>query len=343
MKALFIGLGSIGQRHLRNYLKLSNSNNKVFAFRSTNSNNILQNGRSLPCKNLAEYYGIDEYVELNEALEQKPDIGFVCNPSKLHIEYACALAENGTSIFIEKPLATNTILLNKLEEIISEKELITLVGFQNRFNPCIKETERILKKNAFGKVISADFVWNTYLPDHHPYEDYREGYAARQDLGGGVTFSLCHELDLIQHLFGMPKTVYALEGGGSNLRMNVDDTVTALFSCIEGKRTFPVSLRLSFAQGLEKRKFEILFEDGLLECDLQKNYVMVSNQNKHIKFEKEFKELKRNDLFLDEMKHFLNSVSKRKGTLIPVAEGKKSLIMALGIHNSIKKENIIKL
>ena len=32
------------------------------------------------------------------------------------------------------------------------------------------------------------------------------------------------------------------------------------------------------------RKFEILFEDGLLECDLQKNYVMVSNQNKQIKF-----------------------------------------------------------
>ena len=343
MKALFIGLGSIGQRHLRNFLMLSDSNKKVIALRSTGTNNILINGSSLPCKNLAEHYDLTEYVELNDVLEQNPDVGFVCNPSKLHLEYACELAEKGISLFIEKPLATDTILLDKLEKIISKKELTTLVGFQSRFNPCIKETKRILRKQEFGRVISGDFMWCTYLPDHHPYEDYRDSYAAREDLGGGVTFSLCHELDLIQYLFGLPKTVYALEGGKSNLGINVEDTVTALFSCLEETRTFPVSLRLSFAQGLEKRRFEILMENGLLECDLQKNCITVLNQKKQIIFEKEFKQLKRNDLFLYEMEHFLNSVSMRKDTLIPVAEGKKSLIMALGIHNSLKKAKIVEL
>jgi len=343
MKALFIGLGSIGQRHLRNYIKLLNSNKDIIALRFTDSNNIIVDGKSVACENISKFYGINECFKLKDALDEKPDLGFVCNPSIFHLEYACKLAEKGISIFIEKPLSTNRILLEKLENIILRKQLTTMVGFQSRFNPCVKETKKILKKKQFGKIIYGAFKWCTYLPEHHQYEDYRKGYAARKDLGGGVIFSLSHELDLIQYYFGIPISVFALEGGKSNLEMNVEDTIMALFSCYDKEKKFPVSLHLSFSQGLEKRKFEILMEKGLLECDLLKNRLTVSDQNKKIIFKREFKEQKRNDMFLAEMKNFLESFVNGDETLIPVSEGKKSLIMALGIHESLITGNIIKL
>ena len=341
MKALFVGLGSIGQRHLRNFKKLAGSEYTVLAYRTTNSNNIIKDGQALPCKSLADYYDFHEYNSLDNALAQKPNVGFICNPSNLHLETTLLLAERGTHLFIEKPLATDNALLAKLEGIIRQKKLISMVGFQSRFHPCIQETKRILGENEFGKVVSAQFNWSTYLPDHHPYEDYRQSYAARTDLGGGVTFCLSHELDLIQFFFGQPDSVYAVEGGTSKLDMKAEDTVAALFRCGDKTNSFPVSLRLSFAQGLNSRRFEILMEEGFLECDLQNNWLTVTNHMKKKIYERECKGLKRNDLFLEEMKHFLDSVSQHRETNIPVSEGTISLFIALAIHESLRTGTIM--
>ena len=43
---------------------------------------------------------------------------------------------------------------------------------------------------------------NSYLPDYHPLEDYRKGYAARKDLGGGAVLTQIHEIDYLYWLFG---------------------------------------------------------------------------------------------------------------------------------------------
>ncbi|NQV18423.1 MAG: Gfo/Idh/MocA family oxidoreductase [Armatimonadetes bacterium] len=340
MKALFIGLGSIGQRHLRNFKELAGDKFKVIAYRTTNLNYIIKDGKVTPCDSLSDYYGFTEYMSFEDALDQKPDIGFICNPSKLHLETALRIAECGTHIFIEKPMATDTKLLNKLENIIRQKRLITMIGYQSRFHPCVQEVKRIIAKKEFGKVISADFNWATYLPDHHSYEDYRKGYAARKDLGGGVTFCLSHELDLIQYLLGLPVTVYAIKGATSRLEVDVEDTISALFKSNDKKRIFPVSLNLSFTQGVEQRHFSILMEDALLECDLQNNWLRTTNHKSKKIYKKEYKNLKRNDLFLEEMKHFIYSVIKKQETDIPLDEGKKSLFMALAIHKSLENRSI---
>lgn len=340
MKALFIGLGSIGQRHLRNFKELAGDKFKVIAYRTTNLNYIIIDGKVEPCHSLSDYYGFIEYMSFEDALDQKPDIGFICNPSKLHLETALKLAERGTHLFIEKPMATDTKLVNELENIIRQKRLITMIGYQSRFHPCVQEAKQIIDKKELGKVISAYFYWSTYLPDHHSYEDYRKGYAARKDLGGGVTFCLSHELDLIQYLIGLPVTVYAIEGASSKLEIDVEDTISALFKSNEKKRIYPVSLHLSFTQGVEQRHFSILMEDALLECDLQNNWLKTTNHRSKKIYKKEYKNLKRNDLFLDEMKHFIDSVFKNQETDIPLAEGKKSLFMALAIHKSLENKSV---
>jgi len=218
-----------------------------------------------------------------------------------------------------------------------------MVGYQSRFHPVVKEAKLIIDNKQYGEVVNAEFLWHNYLPDFHSYEDYRKSYAARSDLGGGVTFGLSHELDLIQWLFGIPLEVYALAGAPSKIEVDVDDTVLALFKCNGDKGTYPVSLSLSYAQGLEQRKFCILMQEAILECDLQYRNLKVIKHNKIEVLAKEYKTVSRNDLFKFEMENFLTSVIEKKETDIPVSEGKKSLIMSLAVHKSLDTDGVVKI
>lgn len=343
MKVLFAGLGSIGQRHLRNCKSVLDDTVEFMAFRTSTGQSIIEDGKMKPCDDLAAYYDFIEFRDLKKALEQQPDVGFVCNPSIHHVTTALAMAKAGSAVFIEKPLATSIGELSELEKIISEKKLITMVGYQSRFHPCIRKTMKVISDGGLGEVVSSQFNWLTYLPDHHPYEDYRNGYASRKDLGGGVTFCLSHELDLIQLFFDQPLSVYAVNGAKSQLQMDAEDTVSAIFQCGKDRKTFPVSLYMSFAQKTETRKFTILFQKGSLECDLHNNKMQVTNQQGDIIYQEAFESLQRNELFVQEIQHFFDCVDKGCESDINLSEGKKSVLMALGVHESIRTGNVKKI
>ena len=87
MKALFLGLGSIGQRHLQNFIELVPVKSEIIAYRSTlSSNKIIINGNSKSCESLPDYYNLIEYTNFEDVLEQRPDVSFICNPSNLQQE-----------------------------------------------------------------------------------------------------------------------------------------------------------------------------------------------------------------------------------------------------------------
>lgn len=341
MKILFLGLGSIGQRHLRNLkMLLKDENYEIISYRHSNVQYIIEYGKTTPCENLGDHYGFTELQSFEEAVEQKPDMSFICNPSSLHVRMALPLAKIRSALFIEKPLGTDLYLLNEFQRTLSRQKNITMVGFQSRFHPCIKEVKRIIQGKDFGNVISAQFNWSNYLPYFHPYEDYRQGYAARRDLGGGVTFTYCHELDLVQFLFGLPVSVYAVGGTLSQLEMDADDTIIALFKYQRESVFYPVSLHLTLAQGKEERGFTILMDQALIECDLMNSTLHIINQKKETIYSQEFKNISRNDLFLEEMRHFLDCVNENRETCLSVSEGKKSLFMSLAVHKSMETGHV---
>jgi len=340
MKAMFVGLGSIGQRHLRNLKNLrENQKLEIIAYRQSSHQLVIEEGKTIEVESLANYYGVIEFVDLESALNEEPDIAFICNPSSMHIPTSVLCASKGCHLFIEKPVSTANDGLEELEQILKKNNLVSMIGFQTRFHPLIIEIIGLLKAQKYGQVISAQFNWSNYLPYFHPYEDYRKGYAARNDQGGGVTFSFSHELDLIQHFFGVPQSVYALGGHLSNLEIDVDDTNAALFQCGTGKRFFPVQLHLSFAQGEEQREFTILLEEGVLHCDLVKQKLQIVNHKREAVLLKHLPDLPRNDLFIAETKHLLDCLQNREQTQISLTEGKVSLLMSLAIHRSLKTQS----
>ena len=336
MKALFIGLGSVGQRHLFNFQKLTKAApNTILAYRATSHNNIVQNGKLVKSSALAGFYNIVEFSDLNKALDQKPEIGFICNPSSLHVETALKLAEKKMHLFIEKPVSINSKDIKRLEKLVAKNKLITFVGYQSRFNPCVQKIKSFIDSGEFGSLLSAQLEWSTYLPNFHPYEDYKKSYAASKKMGGNIAYTLSHELDLLHHWFGIPYAVSAVQSRSSKLGLEIDDTLISLFTCKKKKTVFPVSLHLSFSQGLEKRGGKILFEDAVLDYDLVTNQLKVTNHSKTELFSQKFK-LERYSLFVDEMAHFVDCISTGKETKIPLKEGRISVSMAEAIERSVK-------
>ena len=55
-----------------------------------------------------------------------------------------------------------------------------MVGFQYRYHPAIIKLKKLLKKNIIGKLINGEIANGEYLPNWHPYEDYRKGYASKK-------------------------------------------------------------------------------------------------------------------------------------------------------------------
>ena len=103
-----------------------------------------------------------------------------------------------------------------------------MVGYQLRFHPCLLALQRALHENSLGHLLSVRAHVGEYLPGWHPYEDYRQMYASRSDLGGGVLVTQIHEFDYLYALFGLPRRVFAIGGHWSHLEIDVEDVASTL-------------------------------------------------------------------------------------------------------------------
>lgn len=340
MKILFAGLGSIGQRHLQNIQHLIQKgelkkDTEIFALiKDSDTNKFIKDGNCSFVEDIGSHYGIKTIKSIEEAKGIKPDVVFVVNPSSLHVETAIEFAKTRSHLFIEKPLGNDLEKFPELEKAVEENNLVTQVGFQTRFNPLVKEIKKIVEENK-EKVIAASFEWNTYMPFHHKYEDYREGYAARKDLGGGVVLGLIHEIDLVYYLFGFPQNYLVSGGKLSNLEMTAEDMVFSILEYNKNGKTIPVLLNLSYAQTKEVRKFKIQFFDKTLFVDLMENEYKLYDLEGNLEAEKKF-DVPRNDLFINEISYFFGCIEKRNKSFVDIHEAKKSLEIALKIKEMVK-------
>src|SRR3989339_1879660 len=143
MKYLFVGLGSIGQRHLKNLRKITNG--QILAYSANPKKN----------KNFADEYGVEIINDFSQALAEKPEIVFITNPTSLHLPFALRAAKQGCHLFIEKPISHNLKNVDKLFKIASQKKIICQVAFQLRFHPNLLLIKELIKNRKIGKVLFA--------------------------------------------------------------------------------------------------------------------------------------------------------------------------------------------
>lgn len=343
-KILIIGLGSIGQRHLRNLRYLLKDDVDIWAVRTRRLQYVITDQLTLDLKaNIEERYKIRVFNELEEALNEGPDIVFITNPTSLHIPAALAAAQAGCHLFIEKPLSHNYDGIPELITIVESNKSVCFIGYQLRFHPCVKKVKSLLTNGAIGKLMAVRLEVGEYLPDWHQYEDYRQSYAARKDLGGGVILTQIHELDLIYDWFGLPRRVFAVGGHLSSLEIDVPDVASILYECDYADHTLPVHVQLDYLQRPPNRKYQFIGEQGKIYVDLNVLTVHKIEAKSDCEKKYNFSGVPRNQMFLDELVHFLACVRGEEEPIMDARVGSASLRMALAAHESLNHRKLVTL
>lgn len=343
MKILFVGLGSAGQRHLRNIKRLYGNDITVMAYRVRRFQRVFDDNMHIQeNKELDKEFEIEVYDNYEEALKNKPEVVFITNRNSEHMEFALKAAQAGCHLFIEKPISDRLEGIDHLNCILKQKKKIAYIGYQNRLHPCIKKAREILEKNLLGNIYMVYSELGEYLPKMHPWEDYRNMHEARKELGGGVIICQLHELDYLYYLFGMPTELYSIGGKRSSLEINVEDSATTLCKYFNGKEEFAVNVHLDFLQSPPVRHCKIAGEFGRFEFDLIKNeyyLYLVNGESEYRKYD----EFTRNDMFLEELRLFMDAVNTQTDSPLNIEDGKKSIEFALALKESIETGNIVKI
>lgn len=348
MKILIAGLGGIGQRHLRNLRTLLGPGVEIRAVDVRNNIPVLTDQLTVEAgATLEEKFDLRIYPGLKPALDWKPEAVFVCNPTSLHVPTALQAAQAGCNLFIEKPLSHSLEQVDELINLVGSSSLKAVVGYQMRFHPCLQRLLMLVQEKKVGRILSVRAEIGEYLPGWHTYEDYRQMYASRQDLGGGVILSQIHEMDYLYWLFGLPRSVYALGGHLSRLEIEVEDTADILMNFAFDGHPLPVSLHEDYLQRPPSRGCAVIGDAGKILLDFPSLTVTVfDGEGKQVE-SSSFKDFQRNQMFLDELTQFLKpllsmgEVSVNASPLVSLRDAAQSLRMALAAKESLLTGKVI--
>jgi len=321
MKFMIAGLGSIGRRHLRNLKALGEED--IVLYRSGRS--TLQDD---------ELEGYITETELQSALAHKPDAVIVSNPTALHLDVAIPAAEAGCHLLLEKPVSHNLERVDELLAAVKRGGGKALVGYQFRFHPGLQTVKRWLMKGRIGKPISAHAHWGEYLPDWHPWEDYRQSYAARRDLGGGVVLTLCHPFDYLRWLMGDVVSVTSWTNQIGELDLEVEDIAETILEFDSGAVGH---VHLDYFQRPSEHRLEIIGTEGTIRWNNADGYASIYPSAEGIWESSVLPDgFSRDALFMAEMKHFIDVANGDVEPVCTLNDGVRTLKVALAVLSSEK-------
>ncbi len=328
MRIAVIGCGSIGRRHIRNLLALGT---KEVIGCDTNP------GRADAVK---ADYGSAGVLEFSEALASGLDAVVVGTPTSLHVPLALEAAKAGCHLFIEKPLSDRLDGIDGLVGEVDRRQLVTLIGSNFKFHPSFIRMKEIITSGILGRVLSARCQFGQYLPDWHPWEDYRKTYSARSDLGGGILLD-SHEFDYMSWFLGDIEEVFCMARKLSNLEIDTEDTAEVILRFSGGEIG---EIHLDYTQRAYQRNYEFFGENGTLKWDFNERKVWLYDAKDGIwQVFEEPRGYDVNTMFIEEMKHFLDCVQKRRQTVTDIHAGMKVFQAIMAAKDSARDGRIKKL
>ena len=329
-KILFVGLGGAGQRHLRIFRQLLPIDTVFSAYRQTAATPLLRSDFSVDAKQTVEdAYELQICNSIEDAFAAGPDLTVISTPTSCHLEPMMMALQAGSSVFVEKPWAEDLQGFRAFQDDVLAKNLAFHVSFQRRFHPQIAQTHRAISLGAIGRPLAASFTVYSYVPAWHSYEDWRQLYAVRSDLGGGVLLTEIHEFDLANWFFGVPEAVFCAGGCRSDHRLQVEDTVqiTLIYS------NFTAQITLCFMHAKPSRSFHIAGTSGDIKWDGANNQLAITQFNGTVEDSTE-PEFTNDSMFISQAEAFLYHWSESK-TLASLAAASDSLAVVDAARRSM--------
>lgn len=314
MKALIIGLGSMGQRRIR-LLKQINKDIEIIGL-----DNNLDRGI-----NVQKKYAIQLVYSIEEGLKKGIDCALICTSPLSHASLLKQLICHDIFLFTELNLVKDGYDLFKMHE----KKLFLSSTLLYR-----KDIQYIIDKCKRQQV---NYIYHVgqYLPDWHPWESYKDYFVGNSKTNG------CRELfaiDLpwIVTAFGKITNMSIKKGKMSSLDINYNDNYLILFEHESGAKGI-VALDVITRKAV--RRLEVysekihLFWDGtpssLQELDLINNCFKTISLYNLIDKDENYSENIIENAYQDELKVFINIVEKGDRSQVQYNFEKDEYILSL--------------
>ncbi len=294
MNIAIIGYGSIGRRHEKNCLSLGH---KVDVLSR-------HDGRKL---------SRDEY-----------DLVIICSKTSEHFADVKKFKNLSDNFLIEKPIAAIYEDALKIKKVLAGKKV--RVGYCLIFNPLINQIKKFVDEKTLGKVFFSQIYAGSYLPNWRE-GDYRRGYSANKDEGGGVELDFIHEINYAQYFFpGGSDVVCGYFDKVSDLAITSHDL--AFFVLRQGSQY--TNITLNYFQRFAERYIKLYGSEGTLMANLNDQEIEILDEKNKKVYGKKF-DFDYNQMYIDEinsMERFLN--------------GKEPQLPILAIDQAIEDLKIIK-
>lgn len=317
-RVLVIGVGSIGERHLRCFQQTGRCELSFVEINDTLRQSISQR------------YTVQGFASLDEAIPQRRDVAVVCTPAHLHVSMATKLAEAGIHLLIEKPLSTSFDGVDRLRETIERRGVVCSVAYVYRAHPVLTPMREALLSGRFGRPLQLIAVSGQHFPTYRPA--YREIYYKDRATGGGaIQDALTHIVNAGEWLVG---PVTRLVADAAHLRLegvSVEDTVHLLARHGEVLASYSMNQH----QAANENTITVVCEQGTVRFEGHECRWRWMTSPGEAWHDEPHEPLERDSLFVAQANQFLDAVEGKFPVACSLDEGLQTLRVNLAALASV--------
>jgi predicted dehydrogenase len=215
---LVVGVGSIGERHLRCFLATGRARAS-----------FVEPNAALRATIAERYPHAKGFDSLDAAFAGGDfDCAVLATPAPMHIPQASRLVERGTHVLIEKPLSVSLDGVDALTDAVAARGVVAAVAYVMRAQPALAAMRQAIRDGRFGRPLQLAAVAGQDFPFYRPA--YRQTYYAKRESGGGaVQDALTHVLNAGQWLLDAEISRVVADAAHLSIPgVDVEDTVHVL-------------------------------------------------------------------------------------------------------------------
>lgn len=331
---LQIGLGSMGKRRIRNLLYHGIKKENISGFDPQKSR----------CLETNKKYGTETFSNYQKALKKtNPDAYIISSPPDTHWPYFLYAAKNKKHLFVEHPTTDRGY-----KELLGlmDGSFIAVPSCTLRFHPAVKMIKKIISEKQIGEIFSFQYHLSQYLPFWHPWEDFRKVYFSKKKTGA-CREMFAFELSWLSHALDLQRVskILGFTEKLSDLDMSADDAYSAILKFKDGtvgNMTIDLLSRKPF------RTLRIIGSGGVLQWEWQDDEIKIfnakSNDWKIVKLKKGKSEkdyITTEDMYEEEIGHFLRAIEKKYPHPFTFEENQRYLQVLFALEKSAKTQRFI--
>lgn len=314
MHFLIVGVGSIGERHLRNFLRIDGVRCSIAEVNDATR------------EKMAEQYKVEaSYGDYRDADLAAFDAVVICTPANLHVPIASEVVAAGTHVLTEKPLAMSLDGIEEFKRLRDEKGVVVSVAFTFRSDPLMREIKEHVESGDLGAVRLVNCYSGQYWPRMR--KDYPPQYAQSRETGGGaIADHLVHIINLLEWLLGPAEEVAAKQW-----RLGLDDIATEDTAFLTMR--FPggeiAQLGLCLCQRDTNNQFQVIADGGTMRVCSDSDALEIFLDETGEWTRAATRHGNRDDLFLNQARHFIDCIEGKATPSCSIEEAEQTLLTVL--------------